>query len=1054
MRSYVRATTILTVFFTAFLFYAGMPVRAQCPADGDLNITSALYTQENGLASNMNVGMCRDSIGFRYFLGVDGRWIRYDGVLFNTQNEQKNILSERFEMLKIDNINTVPAYRKNILYKVEKNATGEVSWALTKDSLIRIDVIKNKRNAFPLPDTIKTSHEMDFSPSGRLCWITTDDRIFCFDYSAQSFSRINSDPLHEIHGYIPRVSIDEQGNAWVVTNGEILKLNAKTLQGEHICRLSNDKEPFIFTVIMHDRIFAAGQQSVFYEADLRTGNAKKIDLENYTDIRNKAGLRITSLVNYNGFILIGTSNAGMFIYNRCTGHMQSYQYEKKNADEGRTNFINWIVPDDENVIWLQTDGGLLKLEINDQSIKTFLPSVSKYDGLCNDCDNVRAIGRFNSDTLLIGSLQGLFLFDQRTQQFTELRSPESGKPLWNDVAISSITHDDGKNIFIASWADEGILLWNSVKEKLLNILPADKITQRHYNYIRCIFYDTHHVLWVGTDSEVLRIKNLAEFEKNNFTGKLHVESALRMGDQRTGQTISDCYSIAEDAQQNIWMGTGEGIYVYTYATGNTKLYQHSEDNSTSLRDNTIRCIYKTKDNTMWIGTNSGGLSYFNNVTDAFTTFTTQNGLPNNSIYSIAEDANGCLWLGTNGGLCRFNRTDHSIRNYTPRDGIQNFEFNRNAVCITDDLKLCFGGRTGFNIFNPDSMNAVFSPPPVIITSFKIFDKEYSLSTNIVHLKHNENSFSFDFAALNYFRSSDNQYTYMLEGADKDWIKAGSRQYTSYANLPPGKYTFKVKAANYTGVWNNEATTMQIVISPAWYSTWWFSGIILLLAAALIFSLYKYRLRQMLKLQSLRNRIASDLHDEIGSTLSSISLSSTIIQKKLKGSNNEAEKLLQQVSNNTDSMMEALSDIVWAINTRNDRFDNIINRMRAFAIEISEPAGINIQFDIDETIQDLQLNMQQRKDLYLIFKEAIHNSIKYADCKNISLHIEKQGNKILCMTIEDDGTGFDMLPVGEEPPSLSGNGIKNMKKRAEELGGKLEIITVKGKGTKIKLVFRL
>lgn len=1050
----MRATTFLSAIFTACFFHAVLPAGAQCPPAGDLNITATLYTQENGLASNMNVGMCRDSTGFRYFLGVDGRWIRYDGILFSAQYDQKKILSDRFDMLKPENGHTVLQYRNAVLYKVQKNDRGVTEWAIIKDSLICFNASKNNYHSFALPEGIKLSREIDFFPSGELCWITADNGIFCFSYTLQSFSKINSDHDHVLREFVPQITIDEDGEAYIISNGQLFKLNAETLRAEYFCDLSNDKEPSIFTIIVKDRLFTAGQQSFFYEADLRTGKAKKIDLEKYAETRNKSALKITAIVNYEDHILIGTSNAGMFIYDPCTGEMRSYQYAKKNADAARTNFVTWIVADVENVIWMQTDGGLLKLEVNSQSIRTFFPSVFRYEGLCNNCDNVRTVLKLNTDTLVIGTLQGLFLFDQRTQKFGELISPVSGKPVWDDVAIGSVTDDDGENIFIASWADEGILLWNTKKEKLINILPAQLAAEHGYNFIRCIFYDSHRVLWVGTDNVLLRITNLQELEKNDFSGRTEVEDALRAGDKKTGQMISDCFSIAEDAQQNIWIGTGNGIYVYSYTTGDVKHYQHNEDNSTSLSDNSIRCIYKAKNGTMWIGTNSGGLCSFNAATDAFTTFTTENGLPNNSIYSIAEDVNGNFWLGTNGGLCRFNRTDHSIRNYTPRDGIQNFEFNRSAICTTADGNLCFGGRTGFNIFDPDSMNTTFAPPPVIITRFRIFDKEFPLSGSVVRLPHDENSFSFDFAALNYFRSSDNQYTYMLEGADKDWIKAGSRQYTSYANLPPGKYTFKVKAANYTGIWNNEATTMQIIISPAWYSTWWFSGIILLLAAAFIYSLYKYRLRQMLKLQSLRNRIASDLHDEIGSTLSSISLSSTIIQKKLKGSNNEAEKLLQQVSNNTDSMMEALSDIVWAINTRNDRFDNIINRMRAFAIEISEPAGISIQFNIDDNIQDLQLNMQQRKDLYLIFKEAIHNSMKYADCKNISLHIEKQGNKTLCMTIQDDGIGFDMLPVGEEEPSLSGNGIKNMKKRAEELGGKLEITSVKGKGTAIQLVFRL
>jgi len=210
----------------------------------------------------------------------------------------------------------------------------------------------------------------------------------------------------------------------------------------------------------------------------------------------------------------------------------------------------------------------------------------------------------------------------------------------------------------------------------------------------------------------------------------------------------------------------------------------------------------------------------------------------------------------------------------------------------------------------------------------------------------------------------------------------------------------------------------------------------------------------MKLQEVRNRIASDLHDEIGSTLSSISLSSTIIQSKLNGSNADVTKLLQQVSSNTDTMMEALSDIVWAINTRNDRFDNVVNRMRAFAIEILEPSEIAIHFNVSEDIRDVHLNMQQRKNLYLIFKEAVNNIAKYSGCQNVYIDFIRHGSKSFVLDIKDDGKGFEIPVESNDEKSLSGNGIRNMKKRAEELGGNMAIHSVPGEGTKMHFMFSI
>jgi len=214
------------------------------------------------------------------------------------------------------------------------------------------------------------------------------------------------------------------------------------------------------------------------------------------------------------------------------------------------------------------------------------------------------------------------------------------------------------------------------------------------------------------------------------------------------------------------------------------------------------------------------------------------------------------------------------------------------------------------------------------------------------------------------------------------------------------------------------------------------------------------LRQVLKLHDVRNRIASDLHDEIGSTLSSISISSTLIRSKLNESNTDVEKLLQRISNNTDTMMEALSDIVWAINTRNDRFDNAVNRMRAFATEMLEPRNILIHFNVSESISVVQLDMQQRKNLYLIFKEAVNNIVKYSGCRNVWIDVSRQGNKTFVLNIKDDGKGFEATLQTSEQNKQPGNGIINMKKRAEELGGEIAIDSVKGVGTTLHLKFTI
>jgi signal transduction histidine kinase len=205
--------------------------------------------------------------------------------------------------------------------------------------------------------------------------------------------------------------------------------------------------------------------------------------------------------------------------------------------------------------------------------------------------------------------------------------------------------------------------------------------------------------------------------------------------------------------------------------------------------------------------------------------------------------------------------------------------------------------------------------------------------------------------------------------------------------------------------------------------------------------------------SLRNRIASDLHDEIGSTLSSISLYSEAAKKMLNG-NEQADKVLTKINSNTSQMMEAMSDIVWAINTRNDKLDNLVNRMRAFAVQVSEAKKFDLHLAENKDLPDMPLDMYERKNIYLIFKEAVNNAAKYSECKNVWIDFSNKSH-LLEMKITDDGTGFTVADASRLSKNKGGgNGLMNMKKRADDLKGELRIISEEGKGTEVILKMRL
>jgi Y_Y_Y domain/Histidine kinase/Two component regulator propeller len=507
--------------------------------------------------------------------------------------------------------------------------------------------------------------------------------------------------------------------------------------------------------------------------------------------------------------------------------------------------------------------------------------------------------------------------------------------------------------------------------------------------------------------------------------------------------FNNTFAFTENKKQEVLVGALNGLYKYSYATGSFKRYTHQLGKVYTLSDNEIRSFCIDNNGITWIGTNSGGLNRFDEETETFTSFTTNNGLPDNSVYSILKDEKGNLWLGTNNGICRFTIKDKTCRNYTIKDGIQNVEFNTNAACALTSGELVFGGVNGFNIIDPNTLNTYPDVHNIVITQFRVGEKEMPVQESY-HLNYYENNFSFQFALLNFFRNDENNYAYKLEPLDEDWTYSKDRRFTNYSNLAPGKYTFRVKAANHFGEWSNEKAIIIIIKKP-WYATWLFRIVSAILLFAIIYALFRYRVNNKMKMQEMRNRIASDLHDEIGSTLSSISLYSEVAHKIVKQKAPEANSMMAHISESTSNMMEALSDIVWTINTRNDKFNNVVNRMRAFAVNMLEAKGCNLQFEAGDELHSLQLNMEQRKNFYLVFKEAINNIAKYAEAKNVTIQLSAK-NKMVRMKIVDDGKGFN--PSIETP----GNGLINMKKRALELKGELQVHAAPQKGTVIELHF--
>ena len=551
------------------------------------------------------------------------------------------------------------------------------------------------------------------------------------------------------------------------------------------------------------------------------------------------------------------------------------------------------------------------------------------------------------------------------------------------------------------------------------------------------------ILWIATYSEGLIAYDIARNHFRRFTS-----------DTPEKRSISGDYllRIFRDSRNMLWIGTwGRGLTRYDPARNEFSAYLHREDEAGSISGNIVHAIYETISDTgriIWVGTENG-LSFMDPDTPgetAFTHITSSNGLPGSAVYGILQENRGALWISGNSGLARLDLTTGETRNFSQADGLQSNEFNAGAFYRLRKGMFLFGGINGFNMFYPDSIRQSTYRPKVVLTSFKVFDKEIFPDISVgyirdIFLKFRQNFFSMEFAALDFSNPAKNMYRYRMEGLDRDWIEAGHRRFASYTNIKPGRYVFRVMGTNSDGVWSSHEARLNIHVSPPYWGTWWFRASVLILLGLLLYTLHKYRVNKVREIERLRVRIASDLHDDIGSALTRITIHSQQIRNEENiGFIRSASEKISELSRNVVSNM---SDVVWSIDSRNDTSKDMLDRMLDFAHHTLSSNNIQVSFMQKGLDKNRSIPVLFRQNVFFIFKEAITNILKHSGAGEVTIRLVFRGNAFM-MKIADNGRGFDT-----EDPKY-GNGLKNMNMRTERIGGQLTIRADRGTELMLKV----
>jgi len=495
----------------------------------------------------------------------------------------------------------------------------------------------------------------------------------------------------------------------------------------------------------------------------------------------------------NGRMWVGTRFGGVNIYDK---NKYAFQHFKHNANSLSGNTVTCFQEDDKGNFWVGMDGG--GLNYYDRATGKFTALAHRNNDKNSPTnDKVLALKRDHLGDIWIGMWGGgISRYNPETKKFTHYRHDTENPKSISDDNIFHIMEDSKGNVWIATWGN-GVSRYNR--------------------------------------------------ETNDFTQFVHDPNDP--GSIYSGS--SPIVYLMEDHLGKIWMATEQdGLKMFDPGTNRFTHYR-TNNQPGSITENAVFALYEDKRDRLWVGTNGGGLCLFDGESKKFKAFRAVDGLPNDAIMGILEDDSSNLWISTNKGICKFNPDKASFKNYNESDGLQGNQFVRWAFTKLATGELLFGGTNGFNLFNPPNIKDNPYVPPVYITDFRLFNKEVVIGedelltknillTEEITLKYTQNFISFEFTALNYRQSEKNQYKYIMEGFQDEWIEAGSERKVSYTNLSPGDYTFRVIGSNNDGVWNEKGAAIHITIVPPFWKTIWFTSliVILIISGAVYFVRYQ------------------------------------------------------------------------------------------------------------------------------------------------------------------------------------------------------------------------
>jgi len=973
--------------------------------------------------------------------------------------QNDNIIFERIssEVVKLDK-----GLSQNSVQAIVQDNDGYL-WIGTWDGLNRYDgynflILK--------PDYFNASSGLSSSSIRALfidkegyMWIGTESGLNRYNTKTRKFRQFKHNPekINSLSSdYINTITEDDKGNIWVGTNNGLNRLNLKSgkikrffldpnnansVSNDYINSLCYDRDGYLWIATQKGLNRLNLKTNVFsiYYQNTKTDNSICSDFINCIYIDN------------NSFLWIGTDK-GLNLYNKQKNNFIQFRNQKNNSHSLSFDDVKSLMMDSKGFLYIGTNGGGLNiLNLSDYQFHNFKNSSLDNSSLSNDYIN--CILEDKSGNIWLGtSWEGINKINRQTKKFRHYNHSSTDNKSINNNLVWSIVSDKRGNIWIGT--NEGVNIFNK-KTKTFSFIKhkENDINSLTSNKVRMIVVDhkRENIVWFatldgGVDKYNIKTKEFFHYRYN----PLHINSLStdrvvslyedRLGDIWIGTEFGglnilnpesgkitifrhnpkDPYSISsdiiypiyEDRNGIVWVGTYHGLNRYDRHSKRFYKYYHDAADKFSMSSDMIFSIHQDKSGFYWLATMGGGLNKFNPITNQSKYFTEFNGLPNDVVYSTIEDKYGNFWMSTNFGISCFNPKNETFVNFDVKDGIQSHEFNFGAALIDEEGQLFFGGMNGFNAFFPDEIQMNKYVPPIVISSFKIFNVEIPLTLrdgDTLKLNHNENFFSFEFSSLDYSNPYKNKYAFILENFEKSWnFTNASKRYADYTAVNPGKYVFRVKGSNNDGLWNEKGIRIIIEIKPPWYETVFFRTFAIIFIIVTVWSLLFWRIQRIKKKHEVERKVL-----EIEKQLFELEQKSLRLQMNphfLFNSLNSIQSFV--IANNTDKAIYYLS-----------RFSQLMrmilyNSQQTFVVLKDELAVIRNYLDLEKLRYNdgfdyfLEIDKEIEEDFIsippmiiqpYIENAIIHGLIHKKTRGELKIEMKLMENYIFCI-VQDNGIG--------------------------------------------------